>query len=149
MDLASKIVGQLAVGGLLGYMLGRAMVWIVNHINLPNPSIYPILVLSMVLILFTLTDQLQGNGYLAVYVAGLVAGNSRLSYRRETTTFMQGMTWLLQIVMFLTLGLLVNPHEMRDVWFVAVAIGLFMMFFVRPLAVFLCLLPFRGIPAKA
>ena len=149
MDLASKIVGQLAVGGLLGYMLGRAMVWIVNHINLPNPSIYPILVLSMVLILFTFTDQLQGNGYLAVYVAGLVAGNSRLSYRRETTTFMQGMTWLLQIVMFLTLGLLVNPHEMLDVWFVAVAIGLFMMFFVRPLAVFLCLLPFRGIPAKA
>ena len=149
MELASKIVGQLAVGGLLGYMLGRILVWIVNRINLPNPSIYPILVLSMVLILFTLTDQLQGNGYLAVYVAGLVAGNSRLSYRRETTTFMQGITWLLQIVMFLTLGLLVNPHEMLDVWFVGVAIGLFMMFFARPIAVFLCLLPFRGIPAKA
>ncbi len=54
--------------------------------------------LSVILIIFTLTDLVHGNGYLAVYVAGLVAGNNRLSYRRETNTFMQGITWLLQIV---------------------------------------------------
>lgn len=149
MALATKIIGQLAVGGLLGYMGGRALVWIVNRINLPNPSLYPILVLCSILIIFTFTDMFQGNGYLAVYVAGLVAGNSRLSYRRETNTFMQGITWLLQIVMFLTLGLLVNPKEMLNVWPVAVAIGLFMMFVSRPLAVFLCLLPYRDIPRKA
>ncbi|MBR6989163.1 MAG: potassium/proton antiporter [Bacteroidaceae bacterium] len=149
MALGTKIIGQLAVGGLLGYLGGRALVWVVNRINLPNPSLYPILVLCSILIIFTFTDMFQGNGYLAVYVAGLVAGNSRLSYRRETTTFMQGITWLLQIVMFLTLGLLVNPKEMLHVWPVAVAIGLFMMFVSRPLAVFLCLLPFRGIPGKA
>ncbi len=124
------------------------MVWIVNHINLPNPTLYPVLVLSMILIMFTLTDLLKGNGYLAVYVAGLVAGNSRMSYRREANTFMQGITWLLQIVMFLTLGLLVNPSDMLSVWLVAISIGLFMMFVSRPLAVFLCLQPFR-VPAKA
>src|SRR3712207_9246294 len=89
----------------------------------------------------------QGNGYLAVYVTGLVVGNSRLSYRRETNTFMQGITWLLQIVMFLTLGLLVNPKEMLNVLLVAVSIGLFMMFVARPIAVFLCLQPFR-VPFK-
>ena len=122
MTLATKIVGQLAVGGLLGYLGGRALVWIVNRINLPNPSLYPILVLCSILIIFTFTDMFQGNGYLAVYVAGLVAGNRRLSYRRETNTFMQGITWLLQIVMFLTLGLLVNPKEMLNVLLVAVAI---------------------------
>ena len=148
MDLAAKIVGQLAVGGVVGYLLGKALVWIVNHINMSNASLYPILVLSMILIMFTLTDLLKGNGYLAVYVAGLVAGNSRMSYRRETNTFMQGITWLLQIVMFLTLGLLVNPTDMLDVWLVAIAIGLFMMFVSRPLAVFVCLQPFR-VPAKA
>lgn len=148
MELATKIVGQLAVGGLLGYLLGRTLVWIVNHINLPNPSLYPVLVLSMILIMFTLTDLLKGNGYLAVYVAGLVAGNRRLSFRKETNAFMQGITWLLQIVMFITLGLLVNPSEMLNVWLVAFAIGFFMMFVSRPLAVFLCLQPFR-IPAKA
>ncbi|MBR7013473.1 MAG: potassium/proton antiporter [Prevotella sp.] len=148
MELATKIVAQLAVGALLGYLSGRALVWIVNHINLPNPSLYPVLVLSMILIIFTLTDLLHGNGYLAVYVAGLVAGNSRLSYRQETDTFMQGLTWLLQIVMFLTLGLLVNPSQMVRVLLVAVAIGLFMMFVARPIAVFLCLQPFR-VPMKA
>ncbi len=148
MALASKIVGQLAVGGLLGYLCGLALVWVVNRINLPNPSLYPVLVLSMILIVFTFTDMLQGNGYLAVYVAGLVAGNKRMSYRRETKTFMQGITWLLQIVMFLTLGLLVNPSEMLNVWIVAVAIGLFMIFVSRPVAVFVCLQPFK-VPAKA
>lgn len=65
LDLASKIVGQLVVGGLLGYLFGRAMVWVVNHINLPNASLYPILMLSMVLIMFTFTDLLKGNGCLA------------------------------------------------------------------------------------
>ena len=148
MELATKIVGQLAVGGLLGYLGGRALVWIVNRINLPNSSLYPVLVLCSILIIFTFTDMFQGNGYLAVYVAGLVAGNSRLSYRRETNTFMQGVTWLLQILMFLTLGLLVNPGEMVHVLLVAVAIGLFMMFVARPVAVFLCLQPFH-VPAKA
>ena len=148
MELATKIVGQLAVGGLLGYLGGRALVWIVNRINLPNPSLYPVLVLCSILIIFTFTDMFHGNGYLAVYVAGVVAGNSRLSYRRETNTFMQGITWLLQILMFLTLGLLVNPGEMIHVFLVAVAIGLFMMFVARPVAVFLCLQPFH-VPAKA
>ena len=148
MELATKIVGQLAVGGLLGYLGGRALVWIVNRINLPNPSLYPVLMLCSILIIFTFTDMFQGNGYLAVYVAGVVAGNSRLSYRRETNTFMQGITWLLQILMFLTLGLLVNPGEMIHVLLVAVAIGLFMMFVARPVSVFFCLQPFR-VPMRA
>lgn len=148
MELASKIVGQLAVGGLLGYLFGMALVWLVNHINLPNASLYPVLVLSSILIIFTFTDLLKGNGYLAVYVAGLVAGNNKLSYRRETNGFFQGITWLLQIVMFLTLGLLADPSDMLDVLLVAVAIGLFMMFVARPLAVFLCLQPF-AVPFRA
>lgn len=148
MALAMKIISQLAIGGLLGYLGGLALVWIVNHINLPNPSLYPILVLCSILIIFTFTDMFQGNGYLAVYVAGLVAGNMRMSYRRETNTFMQGITWLLQIVMFLTLGLLVNPKEMLNVLLVAISIGIFMMFIARPIAVFLCLQPFR-MPFKA
>lgn len=149
MTLATKIIVQLAIGGLIGYLGGRALVWIVNNINLPNASLYPILVLCSILIIFTFTDMSSGNGYLAVYVAGLVAGNSRLSYRRETDTFMQGAAWLLQIVMFLTLGLLVNPKELLHVWPVAIAIGLFMMFVSRPISVFLCLLPCRSIPPKA
>jgi cell volume regulation protein A len=147
-EVIGMIIVQLTVGAALGYVCGRLLVWVINHINLPNPSLYPVLMLSFILIIFTLTDLAKGNGYLAVYVAGLVAGNSTLSYRRETNTFMQGITWLLQIVMFLTLGLLVNPREMLTVWIAAVAIGFFMMLVARPAAVFLTLIPFR-IPARA
>lgn len=146
--LTLNISEQFILGSAFGYGLGKLAVWLINRINLPNAALYPVLLLSMVFISFTLTDQLHGNGYLAVYVAGLVVGNSRLSYRREMETFMDGLTWLLQIVLFLTLGLLVNPSEMWSVSLVALAIGVFMIFIARPASVMLCMLPFHKIPFK-
>ena len=133
----------------MGYAFGRFAVWLVNRIGLSNSSLYPILLLSLVFATFTITDLLKGNGYLAVYIAGVIVGNARLVYRKEINTFMNGLTWLFQIIMFLTLGLLVNPHEMLDVAVVALLIGLFMIFIARPVSVFACLLPFRHISNKA
>ncbi len=130
-------------------MAGRLGVWLINRINLPNASLYPVLLLSIVFITFTLTDMLRGNGYLAVYIAGLVVGNCRLSYRREMSTFLNGLTWLLQIVLFITLGLLVNPSEMIGVCIVSLAIGVFMILVARPLSVFICLLPYKSMPVRA
>lgn len=149
LDLSLNIVEQFLLGGALGYGLGRLTVWLINRINLPNAALYPVLLLSMVFITFTLTDLLNGNGYLAVYIAGLVVGNCRLSYRREMSTFLDGLTWLLQIILFLTLGLLVNPSELIDVSLFSLAIAVFMMLVARPVSVFLCLLPYRKIPLKA
>ena len=149
LHLLGNLLVQFFLGGLLGWGLGRVCSWVVNRINLPNPSLYPVLLLSFILIIYTFTDMLHGNGYLAVYVAGLVVGNRRLSYRREMTTFMDGLTWLLQIVMFLTLGLLVNPSEVWQIAYIGLAIGLFMMLVSRPLSVFICLLPFRRLPVRA
>lgn len=140
---------QFLFGGVLGYAFGRFAVWLINKIELSNSSLYPILLLSIVFITFTLTDLVKGNGYLAVYIAGVIVGNARLSYRKETNTFMNGLTWLFQIIMFLTLGLLVNPHEMLDVAGSALLIGIFMILIARPVSVFLCLLPFKGITNKA
>ncbi|EFA96779.1 potassium/proton antiporter [Hoylesella timonensis] len=149
LDLSLNIGEQFLLGGALGYGLGRLTVWLINRINLPNAALYPVLLLSMVFITFTLTDLLNGNGYLAVYIAGLVVGNCRLSYRREMSTFLDGLTWLLQIILFLTLGLLVNPSELVDVSLFSLAIAVFMMLVARPVSVFLCLLPYRKIPLKA
>mgnify|MGYP001740766960 CR=1 FL=1 len=149
LHLLGNLLVQFFLGGLLGWGLGRVCSWVVNRINLPNPSLYPVLLLSFILIIYTFTDMFHGNGYLAVYVAGLVVGNRRLSYRREMTTFMDGLTWLLQIVMFLTLGLLVNPSEVWQIAYIGLAIGLFMMLVSRPLSVFICLLPFRRLPVRA
>lgn len=153
-ELSLAVVGrdllvQFLIGGIVGYAFGRFAVWLVNRINLSNSSLYPILLLSIVFATFTITDLLKGNGYLAVYIAGVIVGNVRLVYRKEINTFMNGLTWLFQIIMFLSLGLLVNPHEMLDIAAVALLIGLFMIVIARPVSVFACLLPFRNISNKA
>ena len=140
---------QFVLGGLAGYGIGKFMVWINNKINLSNTSLYPILTLSLVFFTFTVTDLFKGNGYLAVYIAGIVMGNAKTIHRKETETFFDGLTWLVQIVMFLTLGLLVNPHELIAVAPTALLIGIFMMTIARPLSVILCLLPFRNLTNKA
>lgn len=148
-SVATDILVQFAVGGIIGFLFGKFSVWLINKINLSNSSMYPILLLSLIFITFIITDMLKGNGYLAVYIAGVVVGNARLAFRKETDTFMNGLTWLVQIVMFLTLGLLVNPKEMLSIAPVALLIGLFMIVVARPVSVFACLLPFRGISLRA
>ncbi len=147
--IAKDLVVQFVVGGAVGFAIGKFAVWLINKINLLNSSLYPIMLLSLVFITFTITDAIDGNGYLAVYVCGLVVGNSRIAYRKDINTFMDGLTWLFQIVMFLTLGLLVNPHELLDIAIVATLIGAFMILVARPLSVFICLLPFRNVTNKA
>ena len=140
---------QFAIGGLIGFLTGKYAVRLINRINLPNSSLYPILLLSIVFITFTVTDFANGNGYLAVYISGIVVGNNKLTFRKEISTFMDGMTWLFQIIMFLILGLLVNPHEMLDITVAALLIAAFMMFIARPLSVYACLLPVKQFNNKA
>ena len=140
---------QFAIGGLIGFLTGKYAVRLINRINLPNSSLYPILLLSIVFITFTVTDFANGNGYLAVYISGIVVGNNKLTFRKEISTFMDGMTWLFQIIMFLILGLLVNPHEMLDVTVAALLIAAFMMIIARPLSVYACLLPLKQFNNKA
>ena len=146
--ITKDLLVQFFFGGVIGYAMGRFSVWLINRINLSNSSLYSILLLSLVFITFTITDQLKGNAYLEVYIMGVILGNTRLAYRKEINTFMSGLTWLFQIIMFLTLGLLVNPHEMLDIAAVALLIGVFMILVARPLSIFLCLLPFRNITNK-
>ena len=98
---------------------------------------------------FALTDVLDGNGYLAVYIAGIIVGNNRMNNRRQVVAFFDGMTWIMQIARFLLLGLLVDPSEMWKTAIAALFIGVFMMFVARPLSVMLSLLPFKNIPLKS
>ena len=148
-QIAVDFAIQFVVGSITGFAMGKLGVLIINKIKLNNSSLYPILLLSIVFFTFTITDLLKGNGYLAVYIAGAIVGNSKIVCRRETQTFFDGFTWLSQIIMFLALGLLVNPHELLGVAPVAVLIGLFMMIVARPASVFLCLLPFKNLGFKA
>ena len=148
-NIIGSFIIQFLVGAAAGYILGKLAILILNKINIDNQSLYPILLLSFVFFTFAITDLLRGNGYLAVYIAGMMVGNHKITFRKEIATFMDGLTWLFQIIMFLMLGLLVNPHEMIEVAVVALLIGVFMIVIGRPLSVFLCLLPFRKLTLKS
>ena len=134
---------QFLVGIFAGYLLGMCAVWILNHIKIDNPSLYQIILLTFVFFTFSFTTTMQGNGYLAVYIAGLVVGNRRIVYKKYIANFFDGLAWLFQIIMFLALGLLVNPRELVDVAWIGLLVGVFMIIIARPISVLLCLLPFR------
>ena len=101
-DILTSFLIQFVVGGASGFLLGKLAVVIINKIDLKNQSLYPILLLSFIFFTFTMTDLCKGNGYLAVYIAGMMVGNARIVNRKEIATFMSGMTWLFQIIMFLS-----------------------------------------------
>ena len=139
---------QLIIGAIAGWAFGKGMVWLINRINIDNKALYPILVLAGSFFVFAATYYMQGNSYLAVYVAGLVVGNSRFVHRRSTRSFFEGISWLAQLSMFLTLGLLVNPSELKEVWIPGLIISFVMIFVSRPLAVFISMAPFRKYTIK-
>ncbi len=147
--VAGTFALQLVVGAALGYLLGRLAIRLINKINIDNESLYPVLLLTLLFIIFSITNYLKGNGYLAVYISGLVVGNSKFVHKKTSKKFMDGMTWLFQIVMFLTLGLLVNPTELLPIAGIGLAVSLFMIFVSRPIAVWFCLIPFRKMSFKA
>lgn len=150
MQIAGSFLIQFIVGAAFGYILGKLALLMLNRLNIDNQALYPILLLSFVFFTFSFTDLFGGNGYLAVYIAGMMVGNNKVTNRKEIYTFMDGLTWLCQIVMFLCLGLLVNPHEMLEVACVATLIGVFMIAVSRPLSVWICLLPYgKRITAKS
>ena len=144
-------VVQMVVGALSGYLIGRLAVWTINRIKLANHSLYSVLLLAFIFFSFAFTDLIKGNGYLAVYLSGLVIGNHKLEHKRPLTVFFDGFTWLMQIVMFLTLGLFVNSNELLEprVLILGGLVGAFMILVARPLTVFTCLLPFRKFTTKA
>ena len=103
---------QLAIGGIAGFLIGKGSVHIINRLKIDNPSLYPILSLTLCIFIFSFTYYIKGNGYLAVYIGGLVFGNNSFVHKRSSVNFFDGIAWLCQLLMFLTLGLLVNPHEL-------------------------------------
>ena len=139
---------QLIVGAIAGYFLGKISVFVINRLDIDNKSLYPILVFTFCIFIFSFTYFIKGNGFLAVYIGGLVIGNSRFVHKRSALNFFDGMAWMSQLLMFLTLGLLINPSELVPIIVPGLIISLLMILLTRPLSVFLCLLPFRKMPLK-
>jgi cell volume regulation protein A len=142
LDVLKSFAQQLCLGLLTGLAGGQLIVLVVNRLKL-EAGLYPIVVLSLALCLFAATGMVDGSGFLAVYVAGLMAGNSQLHALPMLRRFQNGMTWFSQIAMFLTLGLLATPSQFFDIALPAVLLALLLTLIARPVAVWICLLPFR------
>lgn len=135
-DLIPQFVLQMTLGAALGYGMGAAMAWLVNRLRLEYSGLYPVLTLSLVLFAYSTTATIGGNGFLAVYVAGIIMGKSEFSRKRSLLQFHDGLAWLMQIVMFLTLGLQVFPSQLVPVASDGLLLSLFLMVCARPIAVF-------------
>lgn len=143
MSLVLRFLQEMAIGGALGYALGKGMVWAVNRVKLEIEGLYPVLIMAMIFFTFSFTDIVGGNGFLAVYISALVLGNSNFIHKKSTVKFYDGQAWLMQIVLFLTLGLLVFPSRIVPITGIGILLSLVLIFVARPIAIFICLAPFR------
>ncbi len=145
LPIIQTILIQLVMGSVLGFAFGQGIVAIMRRVKLGNESLYPIMILTACIFIFSITYYLKGNTYLAVYVGGLIIGNSKFTRKRQTRSFFNGLAWLSQLVMFLMLGLMVQPMDLIKVkvWLPCLIISIVMICISRPLSVLLCMLPFR------
>ncbi|WP_448334434.1 potassium/proton antiporter [Bellilinea sp.] len=140
LNLIGLFALQMLVGALIGLLMGRIMVWLINHIRLGYEGLYPVLTLSLVFLTFGITTILGGSGFLAVYLTGIVLGNREFIHRRSLLRFHDGLAWLMQIAMFLTLGLLVFPSRLVSVTGSGLLIAAALMLLARPLSVLIALI---------
>jgi cell volume regulation protein A len=138
-SLLLRFVMQMGVGAAIGYGMGRLMVPLVNRARLEYEGLYPVLTVAMVAVTYGLTASLGGNGFLAAYLAGITMGRGRFLHGTSLRLFHDGVAWLMQIVMFVVLGLLVYPSQVLAITGLGIAASLFLMLVARPVSVFAAL----------
>jgi len=140
LELTTMFLLQIFIGSLIGYGMGAAMRKIVNAVDLEQEGLYSVLTIALVLFTYGLTSSLGGNGFLAIYLAALVMGKKDFTHRDILLRFHEGLAWLMQITMFLILGLQVFPSRLAPLVGAGLLISGFLIFFARPVSVFLSLL---------
>ena len=134
---------EMVLGGIIGLLVGKAMILVVNKAQLAYESLYPGLTLSMILFTYSATNSVHGSGFLAVYIAAIMLGSQNFLHKKSLIRFYDGITWLMQVVMFVILGLLVFPKRLIPIAGVGILISIVVMFVARPLGVFLSLAFFK------
>jgi potassium/hydrogen antiporter len=134
---------QMILGAFSGLLFGKLSTIIINKIKLDFEGLYPVLVISIMFITFSTTDFIGGNGFLAIYLCAVYLGNHDFIHKKSILKVFDGLAWLMQIVLFLTLGLLVFPSQVFPVIGIGIIISLFLIFIARPLSVFISMIPFR------
>jgi cell volume regulation protein A len=133
------LLKQFLIGGIAGIVIGKSTAYLVNNIKIDTEGLYPVLLLAVVYFTFSITDILGGNGFLAVYLCALMLGSANIIHKRSILKFFDGLAWLMQITLFLTLGMLVFPSRIQPVIGLGLAIAFFLILVARPLSVFITL----------
>ncbi len=143
LSIIPLFIKQVLIGGAVGLLTGRLGKELINRIELDFMGLYPVMVISLMFFTFSFTDFIGGNGFLAVYLSAVYLGNQYLIHKKSIMQVFDGLAWLMQIVLFLTLGLLVFPGQIVPLIGVGLLVSAFLMFVARPFSVFASLLPFR------
>lgn len=141
--LIPRFVLDMSVGAFIGYFMAKFIVFFINRLKLGYEGLYPVIMISLVLLTYVIAVFLKGNGILAVYIAGLMLGKAEFPNKKMIMRFHDGLAWLAQIVMFITLGLLVFPSHIVPLIGAGFLITFLLMVVARPVSVLLCLLPFN------
>jgi len=144
LGLVPSFLKEFILGGALGFAMGKGGVWLINNIGIKAEGLYPVLTLGLALFTYSITHLIGGNGFLAIYLCGLIMGNSKMIHRRSLIKFHDGQAWLMQIILFLTLGLLVFPSRIIPLIGIGLLISAFVMFVARPIGVFAALSFFKS-----
>ena len=140
--LVINFIAQMGIGAILGFLIAYIVQKIINRIDL-DTALYPILLISMVIAGFAITNVIGGSGFLALYISGILLGNAKLNGHHQILRVQTTLTWLCQIIMFTSLGIYANISEFSTVFTPSIILGALLIFISRPLAVFLCLAPFK------
>jgi len=143
LTLVPMFFRQMGLGAVMGLLAGHATRWATNRVSLEFEGLYPVLSVAFVLLTFGVTQAAGGSGFLAVYVSGVVLASRTYLHQRSLAAFHDGLAWLMQITMFLTMGLLVRPEQLWAITGAGLALSAFLVFVARPVSVFACLTPFR------
>ena len=135
-QIALLFVRQMLIGGVIGWLAGRVALYLINRIKLGYEGLYPVLAFALIFLSFGITNLLEGSGFLAVYLAGLILGKHEFLHKRSLLRFYDGLAWLMQITLFLTLGLLVFPSQLPAIFLPGAGIALVLILAARPLGVF-------------
>ncbi|ADV47623.1 potassium/proton antiporter [Cellulophaga sp. E16_2] len=134
---------QMILGGIAGIAFGMSSKYIINKIKLDFEGLYPVLVIALMFITFSATDFVGGNGFLAIYICAVYLGNQDLIHKKTILKMFDGLAWLMQIVLFLTLGLLVFPSQIIPYMGIGLLISVFLIIVARPIGVFISLMFFK------
>ena len=143
----SKIVPmifmQIIFGLVIGFLLAKGTVYILRYSNFEIEGFYTIFIMAVAILSYSFSELLGGNGYLSVYIAGIIIGNSKIPHKKSIFHFFDGVSWIMQIALFFMLGLLSFPSKLSYVTGIAISISIFMIFVARPVATFVILSPFK------